>query len=149
MEMKFIIKVDRLSEVLGFVDELKNVCELSEGLKSSGQYLVDFFGTDVFESEGAVYGSRWSELSPGYEQWKTQHYPGRGILERTSTLRKSFGFMSTDTYLKVFNPVVYFRKHQLGEGVPQRMMMKLDKQRIDEIIMIMTDTFIKKISSLT
>lgn len=42
-----------------------------------------------FRSEGGYASGGWAPLSPRYAAWKAVHYPGKPILERTGTLKKS------------------------------------------------------------
>lgn len=41
-----------------------------------------------FATEGGL-GERWASLSPAYAAWKSQHYPGKKIMELTGALRTS------------------------------------------------------------
>jgi len=97
----------------------------------------DFFQTmtGVFEREGAFEGRvKWQELSPAYARWKTQHYPGRKILELTGRLRASLTnkggpdnvLQITPTMLAVGTVVPYAIRHQLGLGnLPMRKIIEL------------------------
>jgi hypothetical protein len=40
-----------------------------------------------FDSGGEFWGDPWAELTPDYAAWKTEHYPGRGILMAEGDLR--------------------------------------------------------------
>jgi len=40
-----------------------------------------------FQAEGAHEGDAWQPLSEKYARWKARHFAGKGILERTGTLR--------------------------------------------------------------
>jgi hypothetical protein len=42
-----------------------------------------------FESEGEFGGSPWAPLSPAYEAWKRDNFPGKGILQRTGALKQA------------------------------------------------------------
>lgn len=43
----------------------------------------------LFESEGASGGERWKPLSAAYARWKRLRFPGRPILVRTGSLKRS------------------------------------------------------------
>lgn len=104
-----------------------------------GRYLKNFFSGEVFESRGAVIGEGWKALNPAYAAWKAKHFPGRGILERTGKMRKSFQAESGNDYTRVFNNTDYFKYHQsrMPRAVlPRRVMMKLDEKRKQTIIQI-------------
>lgn len=46
-----------------------------------------------FQSEGELSTrAGWPDLSPRYAAWKSRHFPGRLILERTRRLRNSLSF---------------------------------------------------------
>lgn len=40
-----------------------------------------------FDSGGEFWGDPWAELTPDYAAWKTENYPGRGILMAEGDLR--------------------------------------------------------------
>lgn len=107
----------------------------SEELGSVSKYLNDFFSRAVFESEGGVYGTRWQALTPRYGYRKRVTFPGRGILERTGQMRRSFISNSSATVLRIGNKAPYFKYHQLGLGkMPARVMMRIDGDRKKKIV---------------
>jgi hypothetical protein len=103
-------------------------------LSAVGDYLVDFYKDPVFETEGGIIGERWQELSQPYKARKATKYPGRGILEATGTLRKSYRKRVYSNLLQVINPVPYSQYHQEGRGVPERVLIKVDDARRNEIV---------------
>jgi phage gpG-like protein len=42
-----------------------------------------------FDTEGRQDSGGWKPLNPDYARWKARRYPGKGILERTSAVRRS------------------------------------------------------------
>lgn len=59
-----------------------------------------------FQTQGELSGRRagWPDLSPRYAAWKSRHFPGRLILERTRRLRTSLGLSGvggSDSVLQV------------------------------------------------
>lgn len=121
------------------------ISDLSSAFRTTGEYLVDFFANQVFESEGAIFGHPWTALSPKYALWKSTHYPGRGILERTGTLRRGFKAMSTATYLTVYNNVEYGKYHQAGTShLPQRVLVALGDQQREQISAIILQDIISR-----
>lgn len=75
-----------------------------------------------FVLEGGNSGPRWAPLSPAYAAWKQAHYPGRGILERTSALKVSVTsrtgpgaiYRSMPDSLEIGTSVPYAGYHQHG-----------------------------------
>jgi phage gpG-like protein len=51
----------------------------------------DFYSLEErqFATTGAEGGDAWQDLSAAYEAWKTVHYPGKPILERSGALVRS------------------------------------------------------------
>lgn len=81
-------------------------------MNSIGDYLMDVYGRQAFDTEGAVFGDRWADLSPIYELWKAKVYAGRGILERSGRLRGGFVKNAGKTDLEIKNTVAYGVYHQ-------------------------------------
>jgi hypothetical protein len=94
--------------------DLKNFDEVAEGFQEVFKGLEDlrpffkkFFVPAYlqtmqlqFESEGGLTGF-WEGLTPEYEAWKSKHYPGRLILQRTRKLFRSFSPGGRSKYLEV------------------------------------------------
>ena len=102
MALKVQIKVVGKEETL---NKLKKVGvqldNFSEEFRKSGDFLVNFFSRDVFTSQGQIIGEPWKQLKPSYEFRKRVKWPGRGPLEQTGTMRKSFKAISSATFLKI------------------------------------------------
>jgi len=91
--------------------------------KSADLLLSDI--DQAFQSEGAIFGG-WAPLSPRYEAWKSRHFPGRGILERTGKMRGGFRKEVGTRELVISNPLEYFRFHQSRmprTKMPRRVML--------------------------
>jgi len=88
----------------------------------------------MFDTEGGISGSRWATLSPGYRAWKSINYPGKGILERKGTLKKSLTSPQAVHELEKLSAaygttVPYAIYHQKGAGnMPARKPIKLSKK---------------------
>lgn len=95
--------------------------------------LKKIFSDDVFKTQGGVIDEHWSPLSKAYAYQKAKKYPGRGILEKTGTMRDSFMTMWRPDMAAVWNEADYFKYHQSNKPrskLPRRVMMKLaDSQR--------------------
>lgn len=116
-----------------------NMKNWSSEFSESGKYLQNFFAGEVFDSRGGIIGESWKSLSPKYAAWKSKHYPGKGILEATGKMRRSFKSEYGDTWTRVFNTADYFKYHQSRMPrwrLPRRVMMKLDEKRKQTIIQI-------------
>jgi phage gpG-like protein len=94
---------------------LKDMTLVMESLAAK---LVLFYGDTVFASEGqALNGERWQELAPSTKAEKSRDWPGRGILEREGTMRRSYTSDITPTSLFITNSDPKFLFHQLGTGL--------------------------------
>lgn len=114
-------------------------------LQQIGDYLKEFYANEVFETEGAIIGSRWSPLSPNYEFQKRKKYPGRGILEATGDLRKGYKVKARKNTMELTNPTPYGVFHQQGRGVPKRVLLRLDESRKDDVVKIFKQGLVKKV----
>jgi hypothetical protein len=86
------------------------LANLSERLTDWRTFWVEYFlpryteeVQQNFETEGELVGG-WPDLSPSYAAWKTRHFPGTRILERTRRLRNSLSHgagSGPDTVLQV------------------------------------------------
>lgn len=112
-----------------------------------GQDLVNFFSSKPFETQGEAVGENWPDLEPKYADEKHKEYPGTPVLIRTGLMSKSFGFRSSSLGLELFNSTDYFRNHQEGIGVPQRIMTKFDDQRIEAIKKVIVAGLQKRVNA--
>lgn len=95
---------------------------MTAAFERAGSELADF-GTHVFpkmvpvleaevarqfaaEGRGPHAGS-WAQLSPAYEAWKGQNYPGRPILERTGALKDALTSSSSSHALRDFSTTAF------------------------------------------
>lgn len=86
------------------------VAAISERLKDWKSFWVGVFlpwyqeeVQQNFETEGELTRYGWPDLNPAYAQWKSRHFPGTKIMERTRRLRNSLAVGATgpDTYVQV------------------------------------------------
>ena len=109
--------------------------DMSKPLDDIGQKLIVFYGIDVFQTSGMRGLGRWKALAPATLMMRKtrQGYYKRAPIANdmpllwTGKLRSSFTRKVTKDSLTVSNPTDYFRKHQLGEGVPKRPMMMINQ----------------------
>lgn len=122
--------------------------DFSDEMNKLGTYFIRFFSQDVFITEGDVFSDRWTRLSANYEFWKRIKYAGRGILERTGTLRQGYEMQSSRDYVRIFNDVPYAKYHQFGTyKLPKRTLMKIDEQRKQYIFELFRQSVAGKIKS--
>lgn len=86
-----------------------------------------------FASQGA-YSGGWPALSPRYAAWKSRHYPGKPILQRTGALHRDltarpYGVERiTGESMTVGTDLPYARYHQTGGGsLPRRRPVEFDE----------------------
>lgn len=129
------IKIEGVDETTDSLKRMKKALQnLRDVLQPVGDFLLFFYKSAVFETEGQVIGESWADLSQPYRSRKADRFPGRGILEATGTMRSSLDVQTTDDFIRVFNPIEYAKYHQFGTGkMPQRVMLKLDKERADSV----------------
>lgn len=111
---------------------------IDAALRTAGAEIVDFTGIEVFATEGAAGGRKWKPLSAQYERIKARLYPGRGILEATGKMSRSFRYQTRRSLgmnvLRVYNIDPKFPYHQLGTPrMPARPMLRAN-QRVREIV---------------
>ncbi len=114
--------------------------------RAGQEFTADKFGSRVFprlipileaavkkqfdaRGEGPNRGA-WKPLSEAYAKWKAEHYPGKGILERTGALRKALTEEGSSYAQRVFSGgqlnfgtsgLPYASHHQEGAGrMPDR-----------------------------
>jgi len=119
----------------------KELKDFRKPLKKSSELLLKTWEQN-FDAQGSTLGEPWQRLSPKYAAWKAKRYPGKGILVRTGKMRKSFRDSVTSVSATLTNPTPYFRYHQSNASrgtLPRRVMMKIDRQRVDGILRIFTE----------
>jgi phage gpG-like protein len=128
--MAYEIKVLGVMETIAKLHEVGHVMDdTSSEMDHIGKYVVTYFETAVFESEGAAIGEHWSPLKADTQKEKNKKYPGRGILERTGKLRYGFQLETSATMAKITNPVPYAKYHMTGtRNMPARVFMNINSE---------------------
>jgi phage gpG-like protein len=134
----------KISGLDGLKDNLTKLAasmhDLFPAMELIGNRVSSYFAGEVFETQGSALGSQWASLKASTEVQKQAHYPGRGILERTGTLRKSFAYEAGPSQVLIKNTAVtrsgqsLFAIHQFGtsggrgrgHGIPARPMMGIN-----------------------
>jgi phage gpG-like protein len=147
--IKMEISVTGVKELAGSIGQMRNVVkDFTPELRDIGRWYIDFVTNDVFETEGGVYGSSWKSLNSKYAVDKAKKYPGRGILERTGFMRTHWKLYTAAQYALIENQADYAIYHQNGTSrIPQRMFMKLDRQRQNQIITMFREGILKRIQN--
>lgn len=117
-----------------------------DAMVAIGRSFKQYYGTMPFASKGTIYGEEWAPLDPQYRSWKARVFPGKPTLVRTGELSSGFEFTATGNSVKIGNQVEYFDKHQLGEGVPQRIIMALNRNRAQAAYDILAKDIAQKVS---
>lgn len=94
----------------------ERLMDFTGALTSLAAKMTLFYEDTNFNSEGAALGTPWVPLKSKTEDEKLKKWPGRGMLERTGTMRKGFTSDITPQSLFISNDVPYFPYHQLGTG---------------------------------
>lgn len=121
--------IEQLSKIIHEFDDWK------PELTMVGEYLVEYYQDPVFETEGGIFGARWQQLSSAYQIRKATRYPGRGILEATGALRKSYRKRVFANLLEIANEdpkAIFFQSGT--RKMPPRILMKVDNKQRKEIV---------------
>lgn len=121
---------------------------MSGAMAKVGEDFTEYFGSAPFASRGSIYGQAWPALSQMYKEWKADEYPGRPIMVLTGELKKSFEFRASTQSVKITNTAEHFRDHQMGIGVPQRVIMAMNEDREKAARSIINDDIRDKIGRL-
>ncbi|TFB85848.1 hypothetical protein E3O44_12665 [Cryobacterium algoricola] len=109
------------------------ILDLDQAMKKSGDYLSKFFSGEVFASRGQIIGKPWRPLNDAYAADKARRFPGRPPLIRSGAMNRGYKYDATSSSVFLFNSQFYFRFHQNGEGVPQRITMATDGPRLTRV----------------
>lgn len=126
LEIRFSIEGEtQLARRLNKIGD--GVKDFKPEFEKSVNFLKDFFGGEVFNTEGAILGEKWVG-GPYYHK-----------LQRTGRMRRSFDTKASKLSGEVWNAVDYFKYHQSRmprRKLPRRIMMKLTSQLKDKIVQI-------------
>lgn len=149
--MQVTLELGRDSDAQKKLKKLQtSLLEWTDAMALIGTAFQKYYSSVPFVSRGTVYGQQWADYQiEGYETWKADNYPGKGLLMLTGTMSESFDFVSTTQYVRLFNTDEdKFAAHQLGINHPQRVMMALNDERRDAARDIMADELNKKMGAL-
>jgi hypothetical protein len=109
-----------------------------------GKMQTEFYANDAIVSRGSVYGKSWTPLSPGYDAWKRQNYPGRPMMVGGSAdgehLIDKFAWKTTPMSVKIDNTkkvngysLLAIQQNGSKRGIPPRTIMQLEESQIIKI----------------
>lgn len=119
--------------------------DMRPALRDVADYFFAVAGRQ-FKTEGGFASGGWAPLTPTYQAWKAQHFPGRGILERTGVMLRSLTEEGAEGNVVVIEPdrlvwgtaVEYAPFHQLGtRKMAQRRPVELrnqDRNKVPKIL---------------
>lgn len=126
---------EQMNTVLGLA--ARGLSDFSRPLQQVNSLLLHTFDLN-FDSRGALFGG-WQERKPQFGPGgvRVDTWP---LLEKTGAMRSQFrsDFQGQNS-LTITNGASYFKYHQSNQPrkrLPRRIMMMLDKERIDSIVKI-------------
>lgn len=109
--LNITIKIAGDAKVMRKLKTLRNI-DFTQANREIGKELVDYYGNDAFATRGTVFGKRWPEYNPAYKVWKEKKYAGRGMLQLTGTMQKSFFSTVTKNTVTIDNHSPIYKYHQ-------------------------------------
>lgn len=146
MEYEIVVDNSKVEATLAKLNGL--LLSWPEAMLAVGRAFKQYYSTKPFVSRGSIFGKVWPDLKPSYAAWKAKKFPGTPILVRSGDLSKGFDFLSASNEVRLFNTVDYFKKHQEGDGVPQRISMALNLELQTMAQDIMAKDLQRKVNSL-
>ena len=133
------ITVTGIKEVqLGLKKMEENLAKTDEPLSRSGRFMqLEAFAN--FPEEGGRFGESWDPLKESSRKRKeSEGFGGQPLMVRTRRLFSGFQVHKGKNFAEIFNPVSYAVEHQygIGKNLPRRVLLKLAKRQIDEIVKI-------------
>jgi phage gpG-like protein len=105
-----------------------------------GSSAAKYYSNQGFNSQGGVFGSKWSPLARRTILRKSKTYPGRSPLVATGKMRDSFTYTASNRQVLIGNKMDYFKYHQSTlprKKLPRRQTMGINspiKQMIQGIV---------------
>jgi len=140
--------VQKVSELLKDVDRKLN--DFTEPLKEANNFMHKEIQSN-FGNQGTQMKKPWQKLSPQYKKQKTKKYPGKGILEASGKMKRSFRSKVDKKKAIISNPTDYFGAHQTNKrsklkNLPRRVMLNITKEQNFKIVKIF-HKFIHKVTN--
>lgn len=111
-----------------------------------GEYIVEEHIPRQFQTQGTP--NRWAPLSPKYALWKSIHFPGMPLLQRTQRMKRGFRWEAKPRSLRIINRVTAgqsvriprWRFHQDGTSkMPARQMLQISQRDNDKLLELSTE----------
>lgn len=144
------INVTGLDQAQNKLSQLQGILtSFAPELQAVGDYLLDFYTNEVYDTQGGTYGSGWAPLSPAYAIQKAKLYPSGTILIASGHMRASNTLSVGDTSALIENTTDYAGYHQDGTPkMPARPLMLVDQERLDQIAIRFRDSLNSRINAL-
>jgi hypothetical protein len=131
MPLSLTFKIDDQAVKKRLAKIATGVADLSEPFTNMGEELGDFYGNEVFESQGKALGENWKPLSPATLKLRRErrlHYAKAPIatdkiLIWTGALKKGLKKTAERMRLTIENTVEYFKYNQ-----PKRRMLAINSK---------------------
>lgn len=150
--MAVTIKITGLPEEVRRLNNLgQRLRNFDSAMRNIGDSVVKYYAGPGYASQGGVFGIVWPSLSPVYAKRKAKFYPGRGILEASGNMKRSFDYESGIDSVSVTNTAPYAIYHQSTEPrsiMPYRPIMKVNDDVKDIVKSILQDDISDKLQSL-
>lgn len=146
--MRIGIKVKGFDKVNTNFEEVKKVLSnIDPELNKVGKWILGFLRDDVFETEGQIISAPWKPLKASTLIQKVrQGYEGRGTLERTGKMRKSWRMRLFGNKMIFENPTEYAVYHQEGgKNLPKRPLVKVNNYFASQIERKLTSAITAKV----
>lgn len=134
--LQMTVQLSGRSELLRSIKQAGvDISDLRSELRDVGDYLKEFYATDVYDTRGHVINALWAPLDVRYRKYKQKRAPGKGPLEFSGKMRDSFYSRLGRNQVIVGNKQDYFKFHQTGtRNIPARRMIKLDRSRQEKVV---------------
>ena len=138
--MSLAITLDGDVRVIQRLDEaVKRMGSARQPLSEIGTVMVDEFQAN-FNTEGRRLNEQWAALAASTVREKARlGYGSKPILVRTGALQHGFQKNANKYYVRVHNPIKYFKYHQLGgPNLPRRRMIVFSERLKQEVVAVFT-----------
>lgn len=150
------VQITGKDQALNQLQNLKDILNnFAPEMQKLGDYLLNFFTNDVFESQGNAIGHGWQELSMPYAYRKTLRWGPQITLVASGQMRAGYRMYTTTDSVMIQNEAVskdgeyYARRHQDGSGfLPQRMLMDFDDNLLKQIAQMLVDSLNQRIRGI-
>jgi hypothetical protein len=132
--LKVEIRISGDAALVGRLDALKiGLRDFTAPLTVIGEELKNYYGNDVFATQGGAIGIPWPTLAASTVKQKLRKYPTYAStpLIRTGKMKSSFRAKVSPVSLEISNDAPYFKYHQSTaprSKIPYRPMMAINTE---------------------